>query len=451
MRLSLSLLAHGALALGALTSTGCTLLVDGALAGGGPAPSSCEGVADGTPCMPPGVVADLVCRAGVCTASSCGDGVVDDRTEDCDDGNNDPGDGCEADCLVTEGCVSNDECTFLGSACAQGKCDEGSGECFVEQVPDSTSCTDEMGTPGVCNSGFCVSASCGDGNLDTAIGEECDDGNFEYGDGCSPFCKPECRTNEECSQDPCLGLQECATSTAGNGGTLGQCTVTTTAIDCGDPACAYCDSSMGACLPTTSADADGDGFASPACGGTDCDDASFEINPGRVEECDPAMLDVNCDPSDEPSSTEWFADCDGDGYPAVDAVMISACERPTGSPRSCPSGGYWTATRPVTGSIDCLDVGTSGRSVNPGQRGYFTDPYLFDRSSSFDYDCNGRADSRYYRAPLPSVVSCGTSRCESVAPVLASGAVCGDAATLYYCNASCTRYSATTRYYVECH
>jgi cysteine-rich repeat protein len=444
MRLTLTLVA-----LGTLASTGCTLLVDGALGGDTPPPSSCDGVADGTPCMPPGVVADLICRGGVCTASFCGDGVVDDRTEECDDNNSTPGDGCEPDCFVTEGCANDDECAFLGSDCAEGKCDEGTGECFVEEWPEMSSCTDGTGMSGVCNAGLCVSASCGDGVLDAAT-EECDDGNVDPADGCTG-CKADCLGSEMCAQDPCLGLQECVTATADNGGTIGRCMPTSAPIDCGDPACAYCDSSVGACFPTTSADADGDGYASPACGGLDCDDTSFEINPGRTEECDMGGLDVNCDPSDEPGTTEWFADCDGDGYPAVDAVMVTACDRPTGAPRSCPSGGYWTATRPVTGSLDCLDVGAAGRSVNPGQRGYFTDPYLFDRTSSFDYDCNGRADSRYYRATLPSVVSCGTTRCESVAPVLASSAVCGETATLYYCNASCTRYSSPSRYYVECH
>jgi cysteine-rich repeat protein len=42
-----------------------------------------------------------LCRAGVCTAPRCGDGVVQpERGEECDDGGTAPGDGCTPDCRV---------------------------------------------------------------------------------------------------------------------------------------------------------------------------------------------------------------------------------------------------------------------------------------------------------------------------------------------------------------
>src|SRR5699024_7041897 len=52
--------------------------------------TECAGKADGTTCG-----SDQICIGGACVESVCGDGVVDDTTEACDDGNQDPGDGCE--------------------------------------------------------------------------------------------------------------------------------------------------------------------------------------------------------------------------------------------------------------------------------------------------------------------------------------------------------------------
>jgi len=52
---------------------------------------------DGTEC---GVATRRICVDGACGSSACGDGYLDVFAgEECDDGNTDPGDGCDADCL----------------------------------------------------------------------------------------------------------------------------------------------------------------------------------------------------------------------------------------------------------------------------------------------------------------------------------------------------------------
>jgi V8-like Glu-specific endopeptidase len=59
-------------------------------------------------------------------------------------------------------------------------------------------------------------------------------------------------------------------------------------------------------------DADGDGYDDEACGGDDCDDSDFWVNPGVSENCDDS-IDNNCDGNvNEGCGGCW--DNDGDGY-----------------------------------------------------------------------------------------------------------------------------------------
>lgn len=60
------------------------------------------------------------------TAESCGDGVFDAAIEECDDGNTEPGDGCDANCAI--------ECTEVGQAATEHTCLHGSNGPFANQV-----------------------------------------------------------------------------------------------------------------------------------------------------------------------------------------------------------------------------------------------------------------------------------------------------------------------------
>jgi len=91
----------------------------------------------------------------------CGDGVVE-GTEACDDGNQQSGDGCQADCTVTPVCGNG--LIEIGEACDDGNNSDGDGcsaECQVEPF-------------------------CGDGMVEEP--EICDDGNNSDGDGCEADC-----------------------------------------------------------------------------------------------------------------------------------------------------------------------------------------------------------------------------------------------------------------------
>jgi fibro-slime domain-containing protein len=178
------------------------------------------------------------------TSDLCGDGIVG-KTEECDDGNGMPGDGCSGACQVEPGYVcakAGTACTLSDTeVCGDGKlgmheaCDDGNNQngdgcssaCVVESgyTCDPTSCVcTQTQAPAVCGNGLvefgedcddgnavdkdgctacktdqgyvcpnagqaCVPAEyCGDGILQITLGEDCDDGNNRPGDGCDALC-----------------------------------------------------------------------------------------------------------------------------------------------------------------------------------------------------------------------------------------------------------------------
>ncbi len=110
---------------------------------------------------------------GMCTPTCdgvqvCGDGVVQ-GSEVCEDGNFIGGDGCSADCLSDETCGNGYLDSVVGETCDDGNTVDGDG-CQAD----------------------CILPQCGDGIADP--GETCDDGNSVSGDGCESTCQLVCGT-----------------------------------------------------------------------------------------------------------------------------------------------------------------------------------------------------------------------------------------------------------------
>jgi MYXO-CTERM domain-containing protein len=118
--------------------------------------------------------------------SACGNGqrVIG---EECDDGDADDGDGCSSECLVEEGwaCIEPaggaSECT---PGCGDGLIDVAAGEECDEGIDNDDT------APDACRDS-CRIAHCGDTVVDT--GEECDLGEVANASRTSNGCRPDCR------------------------------------------------------------------------------------------------------------------------------------------------------------------------------------------------------------------------------------------------------------------
>jgi cysteine-rich repeat protein len=78
-----------------------------------------------------------------------------------------------------------------GTTCVAGACASPGQLTVCDGVSDGVSCIADRRT-GACSGGVCTFALCG--NQIVEPGEQCDDGNFVAGDGCTPDCK----SNETC-------------------------------------------------------------------------------------------------------------------------------------------------------------------------------------------------------------------------------------------------------------
>jgi cysteine-rich repeat protein len=116
------------------------------------------------------------------------------RDEQCDDGNNIDGDGCDTNCRVT---ACGNGVMTTGEQCDDGNRNDGDGctaACRIEPCGDGLihsreQCDDGNTTDGDGCDSNCRWTTCGNGIV--TAGEQCDDGNTSSGDGCDALCAVE--------------------------------------------------------------------------------------------------------------------------------------------------------------------------------------------------------------------------------------------------------------------
>ncbi len=131
---------------------------------------------------------------GKCT-SNCGDGKIVGN-EKCDLGpNNGPNTFCSATCTINPGWV----CLPGNTVCHQTVCgdgvQEGSEECDDGNLVPFDGCSPTCTKEPKCSGGLCT-AVCGDGLVFAP--EQCDDGNVQDGDGCDHNCMIEPNSGFSC-------------------------------------------------------------------------------------------------------------------------------------------------------------------------------------------------------------------------------------------------------------
>jgi cysteine-rich repeat protein len=145
---------------------------------------------------------------------TCGNGTVEEG-EQCDDGDQDPDNGCRNSCRFT--CVIDNDCTDGAFCNGTERCTEDHTCIAGTPVPDNWFC----GQNSICKNGVCTpgTAVCGDGLI--IAPENCEDGVTlgdapGDGDGCDTDCRYSCSTalgGRQCVADECAGVPACDEST----------------------------------------------------------------------------------------------------------------------------------------------------------------------------------------------------------------------------------------------
>ncbi len=228
------------------------------------------------------------CVGGSCfDGPVCGDGIVE-GTEQCDDGNTKPGDGCNGVCGIEPGyeCPAKGGSCVLIATCGNGILDPGEGCDDGNLKPGdgcSSGCQVEPGwrctaaplviEAGVSDAGSllgpsaCVPESCGDGIVEADIGETCDDGNTTSNDGCSSTCQVERGFTCPTADAPCV-------TTCGDGIVAGKETCDDGNTNGADGCSATCQTQPGWTCPTIGGKCTttcGDGIV---VGNEQCDDGA---------------------------------------------------------------------------------------------------------------------------------------------------------------------------------
>ncbi len=238
----------------------------------------------------------------------CGNGVVE-GTEECDDGNTDPGDGCRGDCTIE---VCGDGILDPQEGCDDGNTDPGDGcdeNCIVEECGNGVLQAGEECDDGNANNNddcldTCENAECGDGFVwnEGSGTEECDDGDTNDNNDCTNVCEL-----AECG-DGIVWNEGAGTEVCDDAGESATCDDDCTPPVCGDgnvngAAGEDCDA-FGAETPTCDIDCTiaecGDNLKNAAAG-EQCDGTDDTFCPGLCQE------DCQCPPPPPiiPTVTEW--------------------------------------------------------------------------------------------------------------------------------------------------
>jgi len=289
----------------------------------------------------------------VAAGAVCGNGAVEGG-ETCDDGD------------ATDAGTCNASCTGLTS-CGDGVQQTPNGNGFSEQC-------DGGGETAACNAN-CTESICGDSELNTTAGEECDDGNTTNGDGCDSSCQSEavCGNNLVEVGETC----DDGNTSDGDG----------------------CDSS---CISEVC----GNGVLQPPAGEL-CDDGNLDDGDGCDSSCIPEQCGDNIINNGPPGGPG--EDCDEGGVQS--ASCETNCKTPTCGDgientlvgEFCDTGGVDTAS---CDAVDCT-APVCGDGVINRAAGESCDDGNLDDEDGCSSTCQGEGGAdrdRFFPNPVAAVI-----------------------------------------------
>ena len=198
--------------------------------------------------------------SGCSDASICGDGEQTGG-EECDDGNETDEDGCDQYCVLEE-CGDGIVQTGLGE-----ECDSGAVVATCEDFPGQPVGIQQCSSACLFETLVCPDpAECGDGEVD--LGESCDDGNTDDGDGCDATCQ-----SEACGDGVLQGGEAC------DGEILGRLDCSDFGFSAGDIACgSNCSADVSGCFNAECGNGNVEGFEQ-------CDDGNRTDGDGCDRRC----------------------------------------------------------------------------------------------------------------------------------------------------------------------
>lgn len=267
-----------------------------------------ENCGDGTidqyeACDDANAIAGDGCTPDCVSDETCGNGYRD-LLETCDDGNNVSGDGCNSDCTVLENC--GDGIRDVGEVCDDGGMESGDGcsatchstEICGNQIVDTGEFCDTAGATVGCDAD-CSEVICGDGTLNMAVGESCDEGENDIAINtatCDIDCSfPSCGDSVSNPFAVVAGTahtEECDMGIDVNSDTEpNTCRTDCTLPRCGDEVVDDADPNLEACdegviVNTPTCDRD---CSLPECGDGLLNPHHFIPDTGQVEQCDDGM------------------------------------------------------------------------------------------------------------------------------------------------------------------
>lgn len=226
------------------------------------------------------------------------------------------------------------------------------------------------GAGSICLFNVCVSSSCGDGFIDVAAAEECEDSNTVSGDGCS-LCRWECKANATCDDgNACNGTEACTLATHA-------CARGTAATN--GAACVLSPTAAGAC--------NNGRCVSAGCGngvtdsGEQCDDGNAIDTDGCTRGCKFGCVSNS--------------DCD-DGAPCngIEVCLAATHKCDAGNAVTCAANGCKGECRPIDGKCVYQDADRDGSTCDQDcdDKDAVRSPRALECADGKDNDCNTSTD-----------------------------------------------------------